>query len=297
MSNQFQTTASHLAVLNPLEVFTQPWVQTRRSIEVPGFVVEYQVYSPNVLEAVLTSHVLAVHLNDGNLQQMTQIGDRSYRGTFPKGTSFLIPAHVPSFIAWKSTDEGLAFVIEPALLCQIAEQADLAADQVELIGTPFTNDMHIEAISRLFQQEIYTGGLGGQLYAESLANALMIHLLRHYCAFMPKLRQYKGGLSDYQLKQVKDYLNAYLDQPIQLADLASVAGISQYHFSRLFKQSMGFTPHQYVLRQRVFRGKWLLQTGERNIAAVAQQVGFTDQSQFTYHFKRIFGMTPRKMLR
>ena len=141
MSQQFQPNSSHLSFVNPLDVFTGNWVLARRSINLPGLVVEHQVYLPNELEALFTQHVLGFHLNDGNLQEMTQIGERSYSGTFPKGSSFLIPADVPSLMAWKSADEGLAFVFEPAFLCQIAEQdGEMDANRVELIGTPFTHD-------------------------------------------------------------------------------------------------------------------------------------------------------------
>ncbi len=283
--------------VNPLDIFAGDWVLAKRSLELSGLTVEHQVYLPNQLEATLQQHVLAFHLSDGNVQEVTQIGEHFYHGTFPRGSSFLIPANVPSFTAWKSADEGLAFVIEPAFLCQVARDCEIDTSQVELVATPFTQDAHIEAIARLFLHEITTAGLGGRLYAESLAQVLMIHLLRHYCAFQPKLRQSDGGLSSRQLQQVNDYIQAHLDRPIQLIDLASVAGISQYHFARLFKRSLGITPHQYVLRQRIERGKFLLKTGEQNIAAIAQAVGFADQSQFSRHFKRIVGITPREALK
>ena len=268
----------------------------RRSLELSGLTVEHQVYLPNQLEATLQQHVLAFHLSDGNVQEVTQIGERCYHGVFPRGSSFLIPANVPSLTAWKSADEGLAFVIEPAFLYQVARDCEITT-QVELVATPFTQDARIEALARLFLQEITTAGLGGRLYAESLAQVLMIHLLRHYCAFEPKWRQSNGRLSSRQLQQVNNYIQAHLEQPIQLLDLAGVAGISQYHFARLFKRSLDMTPHQYVLRQRIERGKFLLKTGERNIAAVAQAVGFADQSQFSRHFKRIVGITPREALK
>ena len=97
MSQQFQPNSSHLSSVNPLDVFTGNWVLARHSINVPGLVVEHQVYLPNELETLFTQHVLGLHLNDGNLQEMTRIGKRFYSGTFPKGSSFLIPADIPSF--------------------------------------------------------------------------------------------------------------------------------------------------------------------------------------------------------
>lgn len=72
--------------------------------------------------------------------------------------------------------------------------------------------------------------------------------------------------------------------------------MSTYHFARLFKQSIGVTPHQYVIRCRVARAKHLLLQGELNIAEVAKSVGFFDQSHLTKHFKRLVGVTPKTIL-
>jgi AraC family transcriptional regulator len=85
-------------------------------------------------------------------------------------------------------------------LRQVAAETDcLNLHQVELLGTPKTRDPQIQVIATLFLNEINTGGLGGLMYAESLANLFLIHLLRHYYAFEPKLKQYQGGLPKYKL--------------------------------------------------------------------------------------------------
>lgn len=71
--------------------------------------------------------------------------------------------------------------------------------------------------------------------------------------------------------QISDYIQAHLDQSIKLTELAEVAGMSQYHFSRLFKQSMGITPHQYLLKQRVEQAQQLLKGTKLAIAEIALQ--------------------------
>ncbi len=71
--------------------------------------------------------------------------------------------------------------------------------------------------------------------------------------------------------------------------------MSPYYFLRLFKQSMGITPHQYILQRRIEKAKFLLQHGE-SIAEIAIKVGFCDQSHLTQYFKRIVGVTPKKFL-
>jgi AraC-like DNA-binding protein len=78
-----------------------------------------------------------------------------------------------------------------------------------------------------------------------------------------------------------------------LAQMAAAAHLSAYHFARQFKRATSLPPHQYVILRRVERAKQLLQAGiALSLAEVALRTGFSDQSQFTHHFKRLVGVTP-----
>jgi AraC family transcriptional regulator len=80
--------------------------------------------------------------------------------------------------------------------------------------------------------------------------------------------------------------------------MATAARLSPYHFARQFKAATGLPPHQYVILRRVERAKQLLQAGtDPSLAEVAAHAGFSDQSQFSHHFKRIVGLTPRQFRR
>jgi methylphosphotriester-DNA--protein-cysteine methyltransferase len=73
----------------------------------------------------------------------------------------------------------------------------------------------------------------------------------------------------------------------------SPGALNPYHFARQFKAATGLPPHQYVIRRRVERAKELLQAGtDLSLAEVALHAGFSDQSQFCHHFKRLVGVTP-----
>jgi len=75
--------------------------------------------------------------------------------------------------------------------------------------------------------------------------------------------------------------------------MAAVVGLNPYHFAKQFKRAVGLPPHQYVIARRVERAKQLLQgSGELTLAQVAGRAGFSDQSQFCQHFKRLVGVTP-----
>ena len=80
--------------------------------------------------------------------------------------------------------------------------------------------------------------------------------------------------------------------PIALADLAPDAAVSRYHFLRTFRQVVGLTPHQFILRTRLHNAAVELRRSTRPVLDVAMDVGFTDLSTFNRQFKTILGVTP-----
>ena len=95
-----------------------------------------------------------------------------------------------------------------------------------------------------------------------------------------------------RLRAVVEYIEEHLGAGPTLEQLAAVAGLSVYHFARQFKVATGLPPHEYVIARRVERAKQFLQGGDLSLAEVAAQAGFSDQSQFSRHFKRLIGVTP-----
>jgi len=146
----------------------------------------------------------------------------------------------------------------------------------------------------MLRAELYQGSNGvGKLYIESLANALVVNLLRDYSENKPDIVIYEGGLSDRQMLQVTDYINEHLTQSIKQEDLAASLGISQFHSCRLFKQSTGISPHQYVMQQRIELAKRLLNKVDLSIADIALDCGFNSQSHLGKYFRQMTGMTPK----
>src|SRR5262249_54314431 len=133
---------------------------------------------------------------------------------------------------------------------------------------------------------------GGRLAAESLANILAVNLIRYVLAPRPE-RVRDGSLPRGRLRAVVEYIEETLSAGPSLEQMATVARLSSYHFARQFKQATGLPPHQYVIMRRVERAKQLLEAGTRlSLAEVAAHAGFSDQSQFCHHFKRLVGSTP-----
>jgi AraC family transcriptional regulator len=141
--------------------------------------------------------------------------------------------------------------------------------------------------------ELTAGGAGGPLAAESLANVLAVHLVRHVLTPRSPARGRDGTLPRGRLRAVVAYIEEHLDAGLTLEQMAAAAHLSIYHFARQFKAATGLPPHQYVILRRVERARQLLQAGtELSLVEVAAGAGFSDQSQFTHHFKRLVGVTP-----
>jgi AraC family transcriptional regulator len=101
----------------------------------------------------------------------------------------------------------------------------------------------------------------------------------------------RGGLAAWQQARVAGYIEEHLAETLLLSQLAEVAHLSPFHFSRAFKQSFGQPPLRYVTSRRIERAKTML-AGEQSITGVGLAVGFGETSSFTTAFRRHTGVTP-----
>jgi AraC family transcriptional regulator len=212
----------------------------------------------------------------------------------PAGAIILVPAGTPGRVHWSGGFDWLHIYLEPRLVARVAAEA-FGLDAARLTVPPLDGlDLpHLRAAMSAVDGELTTGGAGGPLAVESLANVLAVHLIRHLVAPRRLARGRDGTLPRGRLRAVVEYIEGHLDASPSLEQMAAVAGLSVYHFARQFKAATGLPPHQYVIARRVERAKELLQAGtELSLAKVAADVGFSDQSQFTHHFKRVVGVTP-----
>lgn len=291
---QFHSECTH----HVREIAPPDWTLSETSIYDGGLIVRHDIEPAGEIEvSALTHHLFALVLSDGNLRQIHRIGEQEYDGPLGRGASWIAPANVPCFWSWESTDEVLMFALDPKLLNRVSEEhCRQVPNSIEVLPVSIAIDPQIQTIGSLFAQELKQGRLGGKLYRESLANLLLVHLIRQYCTTPLRLEDYTGGLPRHKLLCAIAYIHDRLSENISLADIAQQLHLSQYYFCRLFKQSTGRSPYQYLIQQRVERAKQILLQGNMSIAEVAIAVGFSDQSQLTHHFKRRLGITPKQLL-
>ena len=212
----------------------------------------------------------------------------------PVGSISVVPAGSPAMWRWSGRFDWLCIFLEPGLVARVAAEAfDL--DPARLTVPPLDGlDLPpMRAAMSAVDAELTAGGAGGRLAAESLANVLAVHLIRHVLAPRRPERRRDGALPRERLRAAVEYIEEHLDTGPSLEQMATVARLSPYHFARQFKAATGLPPHQFVIARRVERAKHLLQgDNDFSLAQVAARAGFSDQSQFSHHFRRLVGVTP-----
>jgi AraC family transcriptional regulator len=212
----------------------------------------------------------------------------------PAGAIILVPAGTPGRVRWSGGFHWLHIYLEPGLVARVAAEA-FGLDPARLTLPPLDGlDLpHLRTAMGAVNAELMSGGAGGPLAAESLANVLAVHLLRHVLTPRRPERGRDGALPRGRLRAVVEYVEEHLDAGPTLGQMAAVARLSSYHFARQFKKATGLPPHQYVIVRRVERAKQVVQEDDDvSLAEVAAHAGFSDQSQFSRHFKRLVGVTP-----
>jgi AraC family transcriptional regulator len=222
---------------------------------------------------------------------------RGQEGRLGEGSLTIVPAEAPT--QWQLGRQGdvrhLHLFLRPGFIGAVAAEAGVYPDRVEIVPTIGARDPRFEQIGLALLGELHADGLGGRLYAESLATLLAVQLLRHQStAGLPAPRR-GARLSAAMLGRAGEYVEEHLAEDLSLAALAGAVGLSPYHFARLFRESTGLSPHQYVIRRRVERARLLLATTDRSLTSIAHDVGFASGSHLATHVRRLLGVSPSRL--
>jgi AraC family transcriptional regulator len=232
-------------------------------------------------------HVIAINIGRPTTWEFKKEG-RFQRFFKARGAISFFPSHQPFSGRLKVERDGLAnflyLALNPVFVSRVAEGLELDADRIELIEKRRSTDPTLHHIGMALRAGIQTGDALDRMYGEALSTALAVHLLREYGAAVLGPKRPYGGLPREKLVRAVEYIQ---DQAV---------GLSPDHFTRLFKESTGQSPHRYVVEARVRKAKELLTTGKFTISEAAFHVGFADQSHLTRQFKRVFGLPPKRLL-
>jgi AraC family transcriptional regulator len=288
---------ARMAALSPLGDILPPVLS---SAERPGWnrmLVELHQAGEWEGEARLPFHLVSLVLRPSPRACSRLDGGRMMSAPTAPGDIIVVPAGNMHWASWKHGTDFLMAYLAPEVLARALSDDGLDAPQLE-IGYRF-RDQDPELASLLLAMHAQLAGTGAEdrLYIDTLGVQLAVLVARRYGTASLRLRPSRHGLSRAKMRIVLDYMNAHLDRNIELAELAGLVDLSQFHFLRLFRLASGATPHHYLVRRRVEVATSILLHEDVTLAEVAYRLGFSDQSHFSRHFRRITGAPPGRLRR
>ena len=156
------------------------------------------------------------------------------------------------------------------------------------------NDEFLRRGGELLVAEMRAPTSSGRLLAEGVAVALTARIAEQYASGVRRgasvpLRQM---LTEHRLRRVLQYMAEHLEDDIGLDDLAAMASLSVFHFTRMFASRTGMPPHRYLGQMRLERAKTLLALGQMSIAEISCACRFSSQPNFSRAFRRATGTSP-----
>lgn len=245
-------------------------------------------------DIILLKHAVFLQLNEPG-QIAWSADNQQINKVIEPGQVSVCPANKLHSGSFRHNGRHITVLFEPGFLVQAVEN-DGAPPEVDLRWEFGIDSPALRELILLLYAESTRAGADDHRYANAIARLIAIHLVKHHSAGSSKFVK-RGGLSPVRLKKVKDYIEDTIGGDISLQALASVAGLSLFHFSRAFRQSTGLSPFQYILKSRVSRARDLLLAPFARIQDVALECGFCDQAHLTRHFKRFTGTTPAAFAR
>lgn len=199
---------------------------------------------------------------------------------------------------WNTSFKAVVLYINERRLARIASEVfDRDVESIIIRESFQLQDPVIQHGISSLATELRSDHFGGALYADALLTQLCVHMLRHHANARLKEPKCPGALSASQSRQIVDYIESNLAADLSLESLCGIAGMSQYHFARLFKKRFGIPPHAYIQQRRVERAHQLILNSDLALKEIVFSTGFYDQSHMTKSFKRTFDTTPTALRR
>lgn len=243
-------------------------------------------------------HHLICYCPSGSARLIQRRDGVVHEGMMCAGVSLLMPAGYESI--WDGdTAASCRLRMPTSIIASAAEQIGRhSTSQYEIRNVFETRDTVIERVAQILLAELERPPHPTQaLIVDQLSLVLATHLLRSYNAFEPLEYHEAPPLGRFEMTRLTEFIEENIDRTIGLAELAQIANVSRFHFTRLFKRSTGMTAIGFVEQCRIRRAQTLILETDIPLADIALMTGFSDQSHFTKRFHRHVGCTPARFAR
>jgi AraC family transcriptional regulator len=213
-----------------------------------------------------------------------------------KGSFFLTSGGAPYECRWKAVSSepfaSMAVFIELPLLERAFEEVFGAdAVHVRLRDVSAFTDAALNSLLEQLHGELMRRK-ASPFFVQGIGQAIAIHLARNYAETVKELGRGSPSLPGFKLRQVTDWIAEHVAEDFNLDQLAAQAGLSKFHFHRLFKSAVGVSPAHYHINLRMDQAKRLLRETKESVVSIALDVGYANPSHFAQIFRRETGLTP-----
>ena len=281
--------------VHPVVEISPPQLATRHTVTAHGM----------AAESVQSANSSKIHYRfraPMHLLVMYEKGDRRDGATFVEGLprstlrnlerklTFVPAGH--EYYEWhepRAQMRIMLFYFDPGKL-KIA--SELGRPDVSLAPRLLFEDATLFHTALKLKTLVESPALGDRLYFETLG-CLLIHELVRLSRGIPGIQpRVRGGLAPWQKRMVTAYIEDHVNEQIALATLAHLVRLSPYHFSRVFKQSLGMPPHRYQSSRRIEHAKLLLAERAIPVMEIGLTIGFNSPNAFATAFRKATGLAP-----
>lgn len=246
----------------------------------------------SVVSPAIDHDFVAMRYSGTVLLQQQRTG-KVHRGLAVPGNVTIHPCGYESRWSWDRPGAIVIARIPQYVLVEAADGALKRTPRLELKNCFGARDVFVEPIMNLLAREIQQPAHPvQQLISESLSWALAGHLVQRFNVQRAPHSSDPAGINPHALRRVLDFMHAPSASVPTLTRLAQIAGVSRFHFARMFRRSTGDSPMAYLENLRLSRAQEMIRSGRYSLAQIAAAVGYSDQSHFTRRFRRKVGCTP-----
>ncbi|MEM1129308.1 MAG: AraC family transcriptional regulator [Pseudomonadota bacterium] len=257
--------------------------------------VRYFQAAPDTMpEGVFAEHHILLNLKDEPHRVQNRRDGELRDFTFYKDEIIVTPAGMRSGWRWFATSDVIVVTLDPQRVERFAQsELGMLLDPQQFRDLPQFSDPDLCTAGVMLRDALDANDISSAVMFEAMSRVLLVKLLQRYGKRRPEEAALSARFTSAHFHRVLAVIRQRLDQTITVDELAREAGMSSSHFSRVFKETMGATPMQYVMAYRIEQAIKMMGDPTRPLGEIAVACGFSDQAHFNRSFKQVTGQTPR----
>jgi AraC family transcriptional regulator len=223
------------------------------------------------------------------------VGDDVTTKDIQKDAVTIAPAALARRAAIERPHELTAIFLDPLVFGEIA-QTEIGSRYPAITPQFGIVDPLIRSVGMTLDGETQSNNPKPSFYAERLAAVLASHIFLTYAGPGERALARRGAHWT-KLRRSIEHIHGNIDKPLSLEHLATLAGMSKFHFAKSFREAIGIPPHQYLIQARMQKAKRLLSDETMSLPQIASRVGYSDSGQFSAQFLKLIGLSPARYRR